>query len=153
MRNLKTINEGKKEQILKLRDNGYSYRDIQKEYGFSKGTISYHCGEGQKEKTKIRSEKSVPARRELRSNFLYDLKSKTPCAHCGKIVDPSCLDYHHLDRNTKKEPVSVLVRGNWSIEIIQKEIDKCDALCSNCHRIEESEITGDNNAKRRNSKL
>lgn len=43
-----------KDQILKLRDEGKSYRDIQQILGCSKATISYHCGEGQKQKTKDR---------------------------------------------------------------------------------------------------
>lgn len=43
-----------KEKILELRNLGYSYRSIEKELGCSKGTISYHCGVGQKEKGKKR---------------------------------------------------------------------------------------------------
>ena len=153
MRNEKSKKNGKKELILKLRGMGYSYGDIQKEYGFSKGTISYHCGEGQKEKYLIRSRKSVPNRRKLRHEFLYNLKSKTPCDHCGKIYDPSCLDFHHLDRVTKKESINVLMRGNWSIDVIQEELDKCIPLCSNCHRIEESKINDDYCAKRRSGRI
>ena len=44
-----------KEQILQLREEGLSYRDIQKKLGCSKGTISYHCGSGQKGKTNLRA--------------------------------------------------------------------------------------------------
>ena len=44
-----------KEQILKLREQGKSYNQIKFELGCSKGTISYHCGEGQKEKNKNRT--------------------------------------------------------------------------------------------------
>lgn len=40
-----------KEQILQLRDLGYSYRQISEKLNCSKGTIAYHCGEGQKNKT------------------------------------------------------------------------------------------------------
>lgn len=40
-----------KEQILELRKLGYSYPEIQNKLKCSKGTISYHCGEGQKNKT------------------------------------------------------------------------------------------------------
>ena len=46
-----------KEKILELRLKGYNYNQIKKEVGCSKGTISYHCGEGQKEKTKFRTTK------------------------------------------------------------------------------------------------
>ena len=46
-----------KEQILKLKSEGKSYKEIQELLGCSKGTISYHCGIGQKEKTKNRRDK------------------------------------------------------------------------------------------------
>jgi 5-methylcytosine-specific restriction endonuclease McrA len=47
-----------KEQILKLRAEGKSYNEIKKALGCSKGTIAYHCGQGQKQKTKNRTENS-----------------------------------------------------------------------------------------------
>jgi len=34
---------GIKEEILQLRNEGYSYRDIQKKLKCSKSTINYHC--------------------------------------------------------------------------------------------------------------
>ena len=37
-----------KDKILKLREEGKSYKEIMNILGCSKGTISYHCGEGQK---------------------------------------------------------------------------------------------------------
>jgi len=46
-----------KEQILKLRKEGKSYREIQKVLNCSKGTIAYHCGNGQKEKNIKRAQK------------------------------------------------------------------------------------------------
>tara|TARA_R110000765_G_scaffold3358_5_gene10403 strand:+ start:434 stop:970 length:537 start_codon:yes stop_codon:yes gene_type:complete len=46
-----------KDLILKLRENGKSYREIEKILGCSKGTISYHCGKGQKKKTTARRAK------------------------------------------------------------------------------------------------
>lgn len=46
-----------KEKILKLRNEGKTYNEIKSILGCSKGTISYHCGEGQVEKTKQRYER------------------------------------------------------------------------------------------------
>ncbi len=43
-----------KQEILKLRAEGKTYNQIQGILGCSKGTISYHCGEGQKERHKER---------------------------------------------------------------------------------------------------
>jgi 5-methylcytosine-specific restriction endonuclease McrA len=39
-----------KEEILRLRSENKTYTEIKKILGCSKGTISYHCGDGQKEK-------------------------------------------------------------------------------------------------------
>ena len=43
-----------KEQIIKLRQEGKTYRNIQQEVGCSLSTIAYYCGENQKEKSKNR---------------------------------------------------------------------------------------------------
>jgi CRISPR/Cas system Type II protein with McrA/HNH and RuvC-like nuclease domain len=40
-----------KDKILELRSQGKSYKYIVKILGCSRGTVSYHCGKGQKEKT------------------------------------------------------------------------------------------------------
>jgi len=49
--------ENMKEKIIELRALGYSYNAIAKQLGCSKGLISYHCGDGQKEKNKNRNKK------------------------------------------------------------------------------------------------
>lgn len=46
-----------KKKIIELRVLGYSYRQISSEIGCSKSTISYHLGDGQKEKTLLRNKK------------------------------------------------------------------------------------------------
>lgn len=46
-----------KEQILKLRSEGKTYKEIKDIMGCSKSTISYHCGEGQKVKNQERQKK------------------------------------------------------------------------------------------------
>lgn len=58
-----------KEQILKLRSEGKSYRQIQEELGCSSGTIAYHCGKGQKEKVR---DKQI----ELKKTVKYKVYSK-----------------------------------------------------------------------------
>lgn len=44
-------------KILELRKQGYSYNKIKDVLGCSKGTIAFHCGEGQKEKSNLRKRK------------------------------------------------------------------------------------------------
>ena len=58
MRTHASKNRGVKEKILDLRQEGHSYDSIVKEVKVSKSTVSYHLGEGQKEKTLGRQAKS-----------------------------------------------------------------------------------------------
>lgn len=61
-------------------------------------------------------------------------KTTLKCSRCPE-THPACLDFHHRDPKEKVVEVSVaVVRGGWSVEHIQREIAKCDVLCSNCHR-------------------
>jgi len=48
-------NKKRKEDILKLRSEGKSYKEIQSILNCSKSTISYHCGDGS-EKERVRSQ-------------------------------------------------------------------------------------------------
>lgn len=56
------------------------------------------------------------------------------CARCGED-DPRLLDFHHRDRTTKK--FCIRHCGGRSLEVIFREIRKCDILCANCHRLVE----------------
>ena len=47
-----------KENILLLRKQGKTYSEIQSILGCSKSTISYHCGDGQKEKNRNRVQRN-----------------------------------------------------------------------------------------------
>lgn len=67
-----------KEQILKLRNEGKSYNEIVNLLGCSKATVAYHCGKGQKEKTRARAKKrrsDLVITRKV-DNFQYDRKIK-----------------------------------------------------------------------------
>ena len=63
-----------------------------------------------------------------------ELKSKLGCSICRE-KDPRCLEFHHLDPNTKLHSVSIyLYRANK--KIAKEEMKKCIVLCSNCHKKE-----------------
>ena len=57
MRNDASIERGLKEDIIDFAEKGLSYRQIQAKLGCSKSTISYHLGEGQKDKARARVRK------------------------------------------------------------------------------------------------
>lgn len=56
-----------------------------------------------------------------------------PCIDCGED-DIIILEFDHKDGKNKKQTVSYLIRGNYPISTIKKEIEKCDVRCANCHR-------------------
>ena len=51
------MNKGLKAKIFELREQGLPYRAIEKKLGCSRSLVSYHCGEGQKDKTRNRQRK------------------------------------------------------------------------------------------------
>tara|TARA_R100000657_G_C4674118_1_gene119326 strand:+ start:1584 stop:1796 length:213 start_codon:yes stop_codon:yes gene_type:complete len=63
MRSKTSIKRGLQERILELKEQGYSYRQIEKLLGCARSTICYHLGEDQKDKTKLRNKKyKIPKR-------------------------------------------------------------------------------------------
>tara|TARA_R100001594_G_scaffold150532_1_gene212194 strand:- start:2822 stop:3076 length:255 start_codon:yes stop_codon:yes gene_type:complete len=64
---------------------------------------------------------------------LTDYKKKIKCKECG-LNDYRVIDFHHI--RDKEFAISNMVYRGYSWNRIQKEIDKCIPLCSNCHRIE-----------------
>lgn len=66
-----------------------------------------------------------------RRKFVSDIKSKSGCVIC-KENDPVCLDFHHL--RDKEHTIAQMIGDLKNEKQIQKEIDKCVVLCSNCHR-------------------
>jgi hypothetical protein len=55
-----------------------------------------------------------------------------PCADCGNVFPPECMDFDHV-RGNKAIKVSALVA--CSAERLMAEVAKCDLVCANCHRI------------------
>lgn len=74
-------------------------------------------------------------RDEIRS-WLFEIKKSLECNRCGYNNHPSALDFHHLNDSDKKSNISTLVADRCSKTTILKEIEKCEVLCANCHRIE-----------------
>jgi hypothetical protein len=68
-----------------------------------------------------------------RRKWFYDIKSKLKCERCG-FSHPAALDFHHKDPTQKSFGISA--NKHIGEEKILKEIEKCEVLCANCHRIE-----------------
>ena len=73
--------------------------------------------------------------REQRKLWLEKLKDR-PCADCGVKYPPYVMDFDHRDAEIKVASISWLTLHNTSnLEKIKLEMEKCDLVCSNCHRI------------------
>lgn len=106
-----------KDEILKLKAEGKTYKQIQEILGCSKGTISYHCGVGQKEKTKSRVRKK---RENVLDSKLERFKAKKNCKSDFKLnnerkyFNESVRKFQKRDNNSKNRiDTSIEKTFNW----------------------------------------
>ena len=119
-----------KEKILELRNQGMSYREIQKVLGCSRSLVSYYVNPDGKQKHRDRQNQN---RYRKRTEYKTMLGGK--CSHCGYNKCQDALQFHHIDPSTKKFTISDSIWGKGGVteEEIFEEIKKCDLLCANCH--------------------
>lgn len=65
------------------------------------------------------------------TNKIIEYKKTLKCKKCGENRFYT-FDFHH--RNPKEKDFNISDMTRNSFEEIKVEIDKCDCLCSNCHR-------------------
>ena len=69
-----------------------------------------------------------------KKKYVRNIKTNSKCKECGQ-KGIACLSFHHIDPKTKLEQITVLVKyKKYSLEIIKREIEKCELICENCHR-------------------
>lgn len=66
-----------------------------------------------------------------RREYAREIKS-IPCADCGVQYPYYVMDFDHREGETKTHNLSDV--AEMSINALKREIDKCDVVCSNCHR-------------------
>jgi hypothetical protein len=70
--------------------------------------------------------------RQLRNvRFVYGVLATNVCADCG-CADPLLLEFDHL--RDKRESVMVLAWGEYGLDTLRQEMEKCEIRCCNCHR-------------------
>jgi len=70
--------------------------------------------------------------RELKA-WMLELKAKS-CVDCGRHFPACCMDFDHV-RGTKKYNVGCMFAHHYSRQLIEVELQKCELVCANCHRI------------------
>lgn len=63
--------------------------------------------------------------------YLREAKD-VPCMDCGVKYPTYVMDFDHRDPKAKKDCVPRMARHG--MKRLKEEIDKCDIVCSNCHR-------------------
>lgn len=71
-------------------------------------------------------------RKERCRAYLGDVLSRAACVDCG-LSDPIVLEFDHRDPKEKYRDISLLA-AQGSIDLLKKELEKCDVVCANCHR-------------------
>jgi len=119
-----------KDKVRELHATGMSQRQIANKLGCAKSTVHHHLHVEARRKSLSRQRK---ARKGMRV-WVKELKESTPCTDCGQFFPHYVMDFDHV-RGTKIENVSKLYRGLGGKKKIIEEIEKCEIVCSNCHRI------------------
>lgn len=73
-------------------------------------------------------------RKSVIRNKYYEIKKELKCCRCGNN-DFRVLEFDHKDRLQKDFCIGFGMARGYSLEKLKKEIEKCQVLCANCHRI------------------
>ena len=105
----------------------------------SKDGLSSYCKECNKENLKLHYKNNKDyyynkSRTYLKKvqKWFTDYKETLKCNRCPESR-PWVLDFHHLDPKEKEGAISTMINTSSRKKILE-EIDKCEILCSNCHR-------------------
>lgn len=66
-------------------------------------------------------------------SFIESCKVGKKCLDCDISYPPYVMDFDHL--KDKKYNIAEMYQKGLGVEKIKEEIEKCELVCSNCHRI------------------
>src|SRR3989304_776656 len=76
--------------------------------------------------------RSKVARKARLAAIVRALKER-PCLDCQQTYPVPVMEFDH--RSEKWKPVPALIAGSYSLVKIMREIERCDVVCANCHRL------------------
>jgi hypothetical protein len=98
-----------------------------------RGTQIY-CGEKCVNRARHRQQKAKSsARRIAMAAFIKSVKARTPCSDCGLFYPPVVMDFDHRPGEKKSRNVGYMTSAGRAA--VEREMAKCDVVCSNCHRL------------------
>lgn len=72
-------------------------------------------------------------RAQKKREWLQRLKVERGCTDCGYDKHPAALEFDHRDGGEKDFILARCSSYGW--DRIREEVDKCEVVCANCHRI------------------
>ena len=82
----------------------------------------------QSDRSRMSHQLSVTERRDM-ANRAKDV----PCRDCGVKYPSYVMDLDHV-RGVKVADISQMIQKHCTLQTLQRELAKCEAVCSNCHR-------------------
>lgn len=107
----------------------------------SEGRRHAQCKECQRAQEKQHYQESRERRESVRMTadyqkstnmYLVNKARQVGCKKCGE-KRLYVLDFHHRNSDEKIETINHMIKSA-SAQILQRELEKCDVLCANCHR-------------------
>ena len=99
-------------------------------YKLRKDRLNYSQKYYRDNRDKVRAKNH--AKRLKIKEWFQGIKGTLKCSLCSESHS-ACLDFHHREDN-KEHGISYLVNTICDKKKILAEMQKCDVLCSNCHR-------------------
>ena len=78
------------------------------------------------------TDKELHRQKQAYKQRLIEIKQSSGCVDCGE-KNHIVLDFDHI--KDKKYNVSRMIHDGFSWKAIMREIEKCEIVCANCHRI------------------
>ena len=117
----------------------------------NKDGLNFQCRKCQNQWQREHYKKSERRKKQVRKNdkaavqrtrtFIAEYLKNHPCIDCG-YSNILALEFDHL--RDKKFEIADKISTAISKEKIQQEINKCEVVCSNCHKIRTSDRMGGN---------
>lgn len=67
--------------------------------------------------------------------WVREYKLKHGCVDCGYKEHPAALEFDHLEARNGDQTRTVARLMGKTLKRIKQEIDLCELVCANCHRI------------------
>jgi hypothetical protein len=114
-------------RIQQLRTEGWTRSELMAEFDMSLDRIKYALSP-QKGMAKVRRHQ-----RFLKETLIQDAGGV--CVDCGGTYPPFVMDFDHRDPSQKDFEISSARHRSASLSSLRAEANKCDLVCSNCHRM------------------